>query len=291
MLLSGEIINIDETPVQVLNEAGRKNTDESYMWCFRGGPPGKVVIIFKYDTSRAGKVCKEYIKGYRGSVVTDDHPGYNFIEAEEGMRHYLCWAHVRRKFDEVIKAAKKGKKKIRTGHAGKALSYIGKLYNIEKECIKEKLTKEEKKKKRQEEAVPIIKEFEVWLKEIREKVVPKSHLGKAVNYTVSNWGKLTRYVETGDVPMDNNGAENAIRPFVIGRKNWLFSGAPKGAEASGVYYSLIETAKANDFEPYYYLRYVLEKTLTIKEETEFKNLLPQNINKEEFAEYIKKVRS
>ncbi len=290
LLLSGDLINIDETPVQVMDEPGRKNTDKSYMWCYRGGPPEKQTIIFQYDISRAGKVCKEFIAGYRGSVQTDDHSGYNSIEDGNDITHYLCWAHARRKFEEVIKAAEKGSGKTKTGHAGKALSYIGKLYKIEKECIENKLTEEEIKNKRQKESVPIIKEFKVWLDGIRDRVVPKSLLGKAVNYTASNWKKLIRYAETGHVPMDNNGVENAIRPFVLGRKNWLFSGAPHGAEASALYYSLIETAKANEIEPYYYIRYLLEKTLTIKEESEFNGLLPQNIDKEEFAKYIKKVR-
>ena len=288
-LLKGDLMNIDETPVQVMKEPGRKNTEKSYMWCYRGGPPDKRVIIFQYDQSRAGKVCREFISGYRGSVVTDDHPGYGFIEKEVDMTHYLCWAHVRRKFENVIKAAKKGSgKKEKTGHAGKALSYIGKLYKIEEYCRENKLIKEQIKEKRRKESVPIIKEFKAWLDGIYEKVVPKSLLGIAVKYTMSNWEKLEKYAETGHVPMDNNGAENAIRPFVVGRKNWLFSGAPRGAEASALYYSLIETAKANGLEPYYYMRYLLEKALNIKDETEFKELLPQNIDKEEFAEFINK---
>lgn len=290
-LLSGKLLNIDETRIQVLGEPKKENTTQSYMWCYKGGQSDKPVIIFKYQSTRSGEVCKEYIQNYSGYVQTDDYAGYNFIDADEKMIHILCWAHVRRKFDEVIKAAEKGSGKIKTGNAGKALSYIKKIYNIEKDCKEKELTAEQIKNERQERSVPILKEFKAWLDEINVTVVPKSLLGQAVNYNLSNWEKLIKYTENGHVTIDNNGVENAIRPFVIGRKNWLFSGAPQGADASALFYSLVETAKVNNFEPYHYIRYVLEKTLTIKDESEFRNLLPQKINREAFAEYIKKVKT
>jgi transposase len=273
-ILKSSLINVDETTVQVLKEPKRS---KSYMWLFKGGPPEKPVILYQYHPSRAGDVAASFLKDYQGIVQTDGYAGYDFLDKVIGIIHQACWAHSRRKFTDVTKAC--GNKKKSTGNAGTALKYISKLYKIEKQARENKLTPEALKKERQEKALPILLEFKKWLDSRIELVPPKSLLGKAISYTLNQWHRLIRYVEDGRIPIDNNLAENAIRPFVIGRKNWLFSSTPEGARASATLYSLIETAKANNLEPYWYLRYLFENMPDAMTAEEFKALLPMYIDK------------
>lgn len=273
-ILKSSLINVDETTVQVLKEPKRS---KSYMWLFKGGPPEKPVILYQYHPSRAGDVAASFLKDYQGIVQTDGYAGYDFLDKVIGIIHQACWAHSRRKFTDVTKAC--GNKKKSTGNAGTALKYISKLYKIEKQARENKLTPEALKKERQEKALPILLEFKKWLDSRIELVPPKSLLGKAISYTLNQWHRLIRYVEDGRIPIDNNVAENAIRPFVIGRKNWLFSSTPEGARASATLYSLIETAKANNLEPYWYLRYLFENMPDAMTAEEFKALLPMYIDK------------
>ncbi|PIP38198.1 MAG: IS66 family transposase [Desulfobacterales bacterium CG23_combo_of_CG06-09_8_20_14_all_51_8] len=272
-ILSGPLINIDETPVQVMQEPGRKNTTKSYMWVFRGGPPDKPVLLYQYHPTRSGQVPGEFLKDYQGYIQTDAYSGYDALGRRPGIFHAGCWAHARRKFVEVVKAGSGGKK----GNAEAALEYIRRLYAIEKTARKDGLSPDQIVELRQEKSKPILGEFRIWLTGLFSQTPPKGLLGKAVNYTLKNWPLLTRYLENGHVPMDNNAAENAIRPFVVGRKNWLFSGHPTGAWASSSLYSLIETAKACGLKPYDYLRYLFDSIPFAKTEAGFENLLPQNL--------------
>ncbi len=272
---SGPLINIDETPVQVLKEPGRSNTSKSYMWVYRGGDPDKPVLIYQYHPTRSGEVPLTFLKGYRGYIQTDGYSGYDALGRQEGIELVGCWAHVRRKFVEVIKAGS-GKKK--QGVADKAIQLIGELYGIEKQAREEKLSPEAIYRLRQEKAKPILEKLHNWLLIKVDITPPKSLLGIAVNYTLKYWDRLIRYIEDGHLRPDNNLAENAIRPFVIGRKNWLFSGSPDGAKASSNLYSLIETAKANGLRPYEYLRFLFEKLPYAQTEQDYKNLLPKNID-------------
>ena len=166
-----------------------------------------------------------------------------------------------------------------TGKASTALKYISKLYKIEKEARELGLTPDQLYKERPEKAVPVLDEFKQWLDATVEKVPPKSLLGKAISYTLNQWHRLIRYTESGFVKPDNNAVENAIRPFVVGRKNWLFSCTPEGAHASACIYTLIETAKANGLEPYWYLKYLFENLTEAMTANEFKALMPQNVDK------------
>lgn len=272
---SGPLINADETPVQVLKEPGRSNTSKSYMWVYRGGEPDKPALIYQYHPTRAGKVPLSFLDQYQGYVQTDAYSGYEALGRQDGIELVGCWAHARRNFVKVVNA-KSGKKK--KGVADKAINTIGKLYHIEKMARENNLSPEAIYRVRQEEAKPILEKFYNWLLLKVDKIPPKSLLGKAVNYTLNNWDRLIRYIEDGRLRPDNNLAENAIRPFVIGRKNWLFSGSPNGAKASAALYSLIETAKANGLQPYEYLRYLLEKLPHAQNEKDYKKLLPQNID-------------
>jgi transposase len=265
-ILSGPLINIDETTVQVMGEENRPNASKSYMWVFRGGPPGKTGLIFQYHPTRSGDVPKEFLGQYKGCVQTDGYAGYDFIDGL-GMTHIGCCAHVRRKFFEVTQASKT------TGSADVALSYIQKLYAIERNISD--LSHEEIVKTRQEKSEPILNEFKAWLDKKAIQTPPSGLLGKAVHYALNQWKRLVRYTDHGFITPDNNLAENAIRPFVLGRKNWLFSGNPKGANASATLYSLIETAKANNLEPYRYLRHLFDNLPKAYTAGEYKSLLPQ----------------
>jgi transposase len=280
-MLSGPLVHIDETTVQVLKEPGRENTTKSYMWVFRGGPPEKPTLVFQYHPTRSGQVPLDYLRDYKGYIQTDGYSGYNALGQKKGIIHVGCWAHARRKFKEVQNTAKNIKnRKGKTGSADVALSYIHKLYAIESRAKSLDYTPEQFYQERQDKARPILDEFKKWLDKRSLQTPPQGLLGKAISYTLNEWEKLIRYLDNGLLRPDNNLAENAIRPFVVGRKNWLFSGSPKGAEASAALYSLIETAKANRLEPYLYLRHLFEKLPSAKTSDDYKALLPQYINKE-----------
>jgi len=275
-ILKGPVINIDETTVQVLKVPKRS---KCYMWVFKGGTPDKPVIMFQYHPTRSGDVVSQFLNGYQGIVQTDGYAGYNFLDTTIGVIHITCWIHARRKFTDVVKALGRQKGVPSTGNAGTALKYISKLYKIEKQAREQELSTDELYKVRQEKAVPILKEFKKWLDARIDKVPPKSLLGKAINYTLGQWHRLILYAEHGLVGPDNNVVENAIRPFVVGRKNWLFSCTPEGANASACIYTLIETAKANGLEPYWYLKYLFENLPETMTSDEFMALMPQNIDK------------
>lgn len=271
-LLESRVVHCDETRLQVLKEPGREATSQSWMWVQTGGPPGKPVILFDYSTSRAQEVPSTLLAGYRGYLMTDDYSGYNAIEQQPGVERLGCWAHVRRKFVEAQTAQPKGK----TGRADMALNMINALYRIERKQRELQVDEDTLHKVRQEHSVPVLSDLSKWLEKTLPHVTPQSALGKALNYLANNWSKLVRYVEAGHLPIDNNPAERAIRPFVIGRKNWLFSATPNGARASAQLYSLVETAKANGREPYAWLRHVLERLPQAVSVEDFEALLPWN---------------
>jgi transposase len=275
-ILKGPAINIDETTVKVLQV---KKRSKCYMWVFKGGTPDKPVIMFQYHPTRSGDVVSQFLNGYQGIVQTDGYAGYNFLDTVIGIIHIACWIHARRKFTDVVKALGRQKDVSPTGNAGIALKYISKLYKIEKQAREQELSTDDLYKVRQEKAVPILKEFKKWLDARVDKVPPKSLLGRAINYTLGQWHRLVLYADHGIVGPDNNVVENAIRPFVVGRKNWLFSCTPEGAKASACIYTLIETAKANGLEPYWYLKYLFENLPEAMTADEFMALMPQNIDK------------
>ena len=274
LIRSGPLINSDETTVQVLAEPGRAPTTKSYMWIFRGGPAEKPALVYHYAPSRSGDVAASFLQGYKGIVQTDGYAGYDYLDKLPNVFHAGCWAHARRKFMEAKKGSGKGNK---TGSVDIALSYIRKLYAVEHEGSKKGYKPEQMRILRQEKSKPILDDFYRWISKKSLQVVPKSLLGVAVNYTLKQWHRLVEYCDHGVATPDNNAAENAIRPFVVGRKNWLFAGTPAGATASACLYSLIETAKANGLEPYKYLRYLFEKLPFAITEDDYRKLLPQNL--------------
>ena len=254
-LLAYDILQMDETPVQVLKEPGKTAQSKSYLWVQRGGPPGQPVVLYDYDPGRGAGVPKRLLGDFTGYLQTDGYDGYNAVVEANGLTHVGCMAHARRKFSEAVKAQGKNKNKHKKkGMAHHGLALIQKLYRVEKQA--RTLTPEDRYGHRQRHARPILDALRAWLDDALPQVPPTTMTGKALNYLHNEWGKLIRYLEDGRLEIDNNGAENAIRPFVVGRKNWLFSHSVKGVKASANLYSLIETAKANGLEPYAYLRRV-----------------------------------
>jgi transposase len=276
-LLDCDIVQMDETTVQVLKEAGRQAQSKSYLWVQRGGPPDGRVILYDYAPSRSGSVPVRLLSGYSGYLQTDGYEGYNAVVAANGLKPLGCMAHARRRFDEAIKAQGKNK---RRGKAWRGLALIQKLYRVEKQA--RSMTPDERHAYRLEHATPIINEMREWLDQALVQVPPKNATGKALYYLNAQWGKLTCYLEDGRLEIDNNLCENAIRPFVVGRKAWLFSDSVAGVSASANLYSLIETAKVHGLEPYAYLRQVFTKLPLANSVEDIEALLPGIINAEQF---------
>jgi len=278
ILLQQDVIKADETTLQVINDDNIK----SYMWVYSSGadsPAGNLqgdsapnIVLYDYQPSRAGKCAVEFLQNdnqqhYTGYLQVDGYAGYHQLHATL----VVCMAHLRRKFKEAEKAQSKNSKK--TGKAKWALNHIQKLYRIE-EAIKS-LPIEERYKIRQEKSVPLLDQFKEWLDKSAPHVLPESLLGKALNYALNQWDKAIRYVDDGRLDIDNNRSERAIKPFVVGRKSWLFSKTANGANASATLYSIVETAKANGLIPYDYLMHVMEKIM--HGETDPEQLLPWNV--------------
>jgi len=275
-LLAYDILQMDETPVQVLKEPGKTAQSKSYLWLQRGGPPEQPVVLYDYDPGRGAEVPKRLLAGFAGYLQTDGYDGYNAVVALNALTHVGCMAHARRKFDEAVKA--QGKKQP-ASKAHRGLALIRNLYRVEKQA--RTLTPEDRHAHRQRHALPILDELRSWLDESLPQVPPTSATGKALNYLHNEWDKLIRYLDDGRLEIDNNGAENAIRPFVLGRKNWLFSASVKGVQASANLYSLIETAKANGLEPYAYLRHLFTELPKAETVEAIEVLLPGNLSKDQ----------
>lgn len=270
-----ELIQMDETKLQVLKEPEKSASSQSYMWVSKGRSQGQPIILYYYAPSRSGEVPKKLLAEYSGYLQTDDYKGYNEIARDPNIIQVGCWAHVRRKYFEAQKVTKV------SGLADEAIRYIQEIYKIEKaiqqELAEVKITPTAFMEKRKKRLLPIFKVFRRWLNKNSRQVPAESLIGKAISYTLNNWDKLIRYIDEWYITPDNNGIENAIRPFVVGRKNWLFSNTPRGAQASANLYSLIETAKANGLEPFHYLNYLFDKLPLAKSQEEFRRLLPTKV--------------
>ena len=268
ILRQQNVIQADETTLKVINEDKVK----SYMWLYCTGSdspttsPIPNIVLYDYQAGRAGQCAADYLQGFSGYLHVDGYAGYEKTTATL----VGCWAHARRKFMEAKTAQPKGK----SGKADMALSMIQKLYRLET-SLKDKAA-QEKYLRRQKEAKPLLEKFEQWL--INQNIPPKSALGKATGYCKNQWPKLIRYIESGELNIDNNRAERAVKPFVIGRKNWLFSNTANGAKASAMLYSIIETAKANDLIPFDYIAHCLERLSGDVDEKTIEAMLPWNVN-------------
>ena len=271
--MQADYLQADETRLQVLKETGRVARSDKWMWLVRGGPPQQPVVLFHYDPSRGEDVPVRLLEGYHGVLQVDGYAGYGKACRENGLTRIGCWDHARRKFVEADKAAPK-KKRTAPTKAAVALGQIAKLYRIEKAI--QDLPAQEKTTQRQQQSRPLLMELQHWLQTNQPKVPKDSLTGKAIAYTLNQWETLTAYCDHGQVPISNALAENAIRPFAVGRRNWLFADTPRGAHASAACFSLIETAKANGQEPMAYIRYVLARIATADTPDKLDQLLPWN---------------
>lgn len=269
-----DIAYSDETTLQVLKEPNKLVHSTKYMWLFAGGPPEQFCYYYHYHHSRTHDVLFNFFEHYQGTIHCDGFPGYDAL-ADKSKKIQLsgCMYHVRRKFVEIMKMTQ-----TKEGVAHHAVNIIAKLAHIEQE-IKDD-SDENKKIVRQEKAKPILDELRAYLIEMQPKTYPKSPLGKAIFYALNQWPKLLTYLEDGRLENNNNRSERAIKPFVIGRKGWLFSDSVAGAHAAATLFSLVETCKHHNVEPYDWFRYVLQQLPLCQNEQEIETLLPFNINKE-----------
>lgn len=250
-LLEADLIHGDETELQVLKEPGRAAQTKSYLWAQMSGA-GPPIHLFSYRDSRSTKTALELYAGAKGALLTDGYEVYAGVAHANGLTHLGCWAHARRRFVEAEAALPKSARSPEQP-ATQFIAAIGALYAVEKEAREKSLGVEAHTALRAEKSRPALACIEQLLLAHRHTALPQSLLGKALHYLEAEWPKLGRFVEDGRYPIDNNACENAIRPFVVGRRNWLFADTVGGANASANLYSLIETAKANGVDPYRYL--------------------------------------
>lgn len=260
----------DETTVQVLDEVGRSNTAKSYMWCYRGGGE-HLSVVYNYQETRGGYHAQQFLSGFKGFLQTDAYSGYNWADRDGKIISIGCNAHARRPFAELAKLSKA------SGLAHDALKFYKKLYAIEKEAREKNFSSQARYLLREEKASPVLTAFKQWLDHHLLKTPEQSKIGKAIRYCLNNWAELTNYLMDGRIEIDNNLLENAIRPFALGRKNWMFCGSPSGAKAGAIFYSLIETCKTNDVEPFKYFCAMLHSIRLCQSDDDYQKLLPQFI--------------
>lgn len=262
-------IRIDETPVQVLKSDA--NGTQQWMWVRVAGPSGQRLILFDHDPSRSAQVAARLLDGACGYVQSDGYAAYDAVAAASQLTHVGCFAHLRRRFFEAVQALPKSEQKKNTA-AHEMVRRIDALYAIEREI--KQLSDEERRRIRQVRAVPLLDSLHAFAQSLQQETLTSGKLGEALAYLGKQWPKLIRYVEDGRLAIDTNLAENAIRPFALGRRNWLFANSTKGAKASAAWYSLVESAKANGLEPYAYLCRLFERLPHAKTVEDFEALLP-----------------
>lgn len=261
-LLKQHILHADETTLQVLREPGKSAESQSYLWLYRTGRMGPPIVLYDYRPSRGGEHPRNYLNGFSGYLHVDGYPGYHKVK---NVTLVGCWAHARRKYDEALKALPPSQDKLETA-AKQGLQFCNQLFAIER-GLKEN-TPKERHCIRQEQSRPILDAYLIWLKQQRSRTLPKSKLGEAITYSLNQWEKLTAFLNDGRLEIDNNRSERSIKPFVIGRKNWLFANTPRGAKASATIYSVIETAKENGLNPFKYLVYLFEQLPQLTDPTD-----------------------
>ncbi|WP_159888744.1 IS66 family transposase [Paenibacillus puerhi] len=252
-LLSQDILHADETTLQVLREPGKSAEAQSYLWLYRTGRMGPAIVLYDYRSTRGGEHPRQFLSGFSGYLHVDGYAGYHKVKK---VTLVGCWAHARRKFDEALKVLPASQDKTETA-AGQGLQFCNQLFAIEREL--KDVAPEERQRIRLERSQPVLDAYLAWLRAQRSRTLPKSLLGQAITYSLNQWNKLTAFLKDGCLEIDNNRSERSIKPFVIGRKNWLFANTPRGAKASATVYSVIETAKENGLNPFQYLKYLFEQ--------------------------------
>ena len=267
-VLSYDVSFVDETTLQVLKEPGRKAKTKSYIWCFIGGPLDRRSVIYQYHPTRKADAAEQFFEGYKGAIHCDGYCGYDKLISSEQVTGINCMAHARRKFMEALP---NGKVK---GVAGHVIKLIRALYKIESELKAQNAGPDTIKTVRDQKSSPILVTLKEYLKEKAANVPKASPAGKAISYTLKRWEFFITYLDDGRFELDNNRSERSIKPFVIGRKNWLFANTPLGAHASARLYTLIESAKANGVEPRAYLEHIFKELPTCQSLEDYEALLP-----------------
>jgi len=264
-----DVASCDATTLQVLNEPGRKAETKSYVYCVRGGPPDKSVILYDYNEKLHKQFVKDWFQGFKGYLHAD---GDNFFESISEFVHLVnCNAHARRKFEPIAQSTK-GK-----GLAKEALRFFKELYKIEREAKLKKLTADQRHELRQEKSKPLMDKFKSWIDELYPTVLPQSPLGKAMSYCIKLWPGLIRFLNDGRLEIDNNLTEQEIKPLVIARKNFMFAASVDGAHALCMHLGFIRTAKLHGLDPYHYYVKLLKKIPHCKTVEDYEKLLPWNI--------------
>ena len=279
-LLDSFIVHGDETEVQVLKEPGRKAQAKSYMWVQMNqasgadgtGPP---IRLFGYSPSRSTHSARTLYEGMRpgGVLMSDGYEPYAAIAEQHRLVHLGCWAHCRRYFNDALQAMPKDRRGPEQLPA-QFIELIGRLYKVEADARRDQLDAQALQQRRTQHSKPVLEQIEALALQHLHGVLPGSLLGKALHYVAAQWPKLVRYVDDGRYPIDNNACENAIRPFVVGRRNWLFADTVGGANASANLYSLLQTCVANGIDGYRYLSALLVALPTAKTVEDYEALLP-----------------
>lgn len=263
VLASGYIM-ADESPIPVQSSNKPGATYTGYMWVYRS--PANNTVMFDYQKSRSAQGPEGFLEGYCGALQTDGYAAYDRFEKESGITLLACMAHARRKFEQAQENDRH--------RADYALIQIQKLYALERKCKEEDLLPDQIKAARQQEAIPVLADLKEWMQQQYPKVAPKSSIGKALTYALKLWDRIVRYTDDGLWHIDNNLVENSIRPMALGRKNFLFAGSHDAAQWAAMMYSFFATCKANEVEPFQWLKKTLE-SLPDAKVNNIANLLPR----------------
>jgi transposase len=271
-LTKHSVLHADETTVQVLKESGKKAKSKSYMWVYLSGRFDTPVVIYDYKPTRAGKNPAEFLKDFKGYLHVDGYGGYNDLS---NVTLVGCLAHVRRYFNDAYTLIK-NREDAKQSNTAKGLSYCNKLFALDKQS--KALSNSERYTFKQEAIKPVFDAFSAWVSEASVNALPKSKYGKALKYAENQLPNVMHYLHKGELDIDNNRAERMVKPFVIGRKNWLFNNSVSGAEASAKLYSIVQTCILNNVNPYHYLDETLTglANMTINKDTDIQTFLPWN---------------
>ena len=266
-VLQSKYLHVDETPVPVLDKDKKGSTHRGYFWVYHNSLEG--LVFFDYRQGRGRDGPKQVLEGFSGFLQTDGYSVYDIFKKQEGITVLHCMAHARRMFFESLDSD--------ADRAHYALERFSELYNIERSAKDQQLSQEDLLQRRQSQAVPLLEQFERWMKQeyTSGQVLPKSPIGKAIAYSLQRWKELALYTTDGKLNIDNNPVERSIRPTALGRKNYLFAGSHEAAQRSAMLYSLLGTCKLHDINPFIYLRDVLQR-IAMHPINQIQELLPQN---------------
>lgn len=284
-LVEKDILHADETTLEVLCEPGRPATSSSYMWMYRTSGDSVPIILYDYREGRSGDYPKEFLNGFRGFLHVDAYAGYHKVP---DVTLVGCMAHARRKYDEALKALPDSQS-ITAVSSREGLEYCNQLFEIEKQL--KGLPYEERYKERLARSKPVLDAYFAWVEVQSKRALPQSYFGKAITYSQRQRSKLENFLLDGRLELSNNRGERSIKPFIIGRKNWLFSNTPRGATASAIIYSIIETSKENNLNPFNYLTYLFERlpNMDLTDQDELDKLLPYSTELPDNCRSLKKL--